>query len=85
MSDRARMAGQVVFLTVALAVFWLAFVANLTADDLLLGIPAVLLSVGFAFFAIRKLPISCVSCGVTGSTGRVLHAASSASGPCIAS
>jgi multisubunit Na+/H+ antiporter MnhE subunit len=57
MSDRARMMGQVVFLTVALAVFWLAFVANLTADDLLLGIPAVLLSVGFAFFAIRKLPI----------------------------
>lgn len=57
MSDRVRMAGQVVFLTVALAVFWLAFVANLRPDDLYVGIPAVLLSIAFAFFAIRRLPI----------------------------
>lgn len=57
MSDRVRMTGQVLFLTVALAVFWLAFVANFSVDDLLLGIPAVLLSVAFAFFAVRNLPI----------------------------
>ena len=57
MGDRVRMTGQVVFLTVALAVFWLAFVANLTADDLYVGIPAVLLSIAFSFFAIRRMPI----------------------------
>jgi hypothetical protein len=57
MSDRVRMTGQVVFLTVALAFFWLAFVANLTADDLYVGIPAVLLSIAFSFFAIRRMPI----------------------------
>lgn len=57
MSDRARMTGQVVFLTVALVVFWLAFVADLQPDDMYIGIPAVILSVAFAFFAIRRLPI----------------------------
>jgi hypothetical protein len=57
MSDRVRMTGQVVFLTVALAVFWLAFIADLQPDDLYVGIPAVILSVAFAFFAIRRLPI----------------------------
>lgn len=57
MSDRVRMTGQVVFLTVALAVFWLAFVADLRPDDLYVGIPAVILSVAFAFFAVRRLPI----------------------------
>jgi len=35
--------------------------------------------------AMRKPPMSCASSGVTGSAGRVVHAASSASGPCIAS
>ncbi|HLJ75966.1 MAG TPA: hypothetical protein VKT75_01060 [Acidobacteriaceae bacterium] len=57
MSDRARMTGQVVFLTIALAVFWLAFIADLQPDDLYVGIPAVILSVAFAFFSIRRLPI----------------------------
>src|SRR5579859_2642281 len=57
MSDRVRMTGQVVFLTVALVVFWLAFIANLQPDDLYVGIPAVILSVAFAFFSIRRLPI----------------------------
>ncbi|HEV2279770.1 MAG TPA: hypothetical protein VGS02_16440 [Acidobacteriaceae bacterium] len=57
MSDRARMAGQVVFLTVVLAVFWLAFVANLQPHDMYVGIPALILSLAFAFFAIRNIPI----------------------------
>ena len=57
MSDRVRMTGQVVFLTVALAVFWLAFVADLRPDDMYVGIPAVILSIAFAFFAVRRLPI----------------------------
>lgn len=57
MSDRVRMTGQVVFLTVVLAVFWLAFVADLRPDDMYVGIPALILSLAFAFFAIRNLPI----------------------------
>lgn len=57
MSDRVRMTGQVVFLTVVLAVFWLAFVADLRPDDLYVGIPALILSLAFAFFAVRRLPI----------------------------
>lgn len=57
MSDRVRMAGQVLFLTVVLAVFWLAFVADLKPDDMYVGIPALILSLAFAFFAIRNLPI----------------------------
>lgn len=57
MSDRVRMTGQVVFLTVVLAVFWLAFIADLRPDDLYVGIPALILSLAFAFFAIRNMPI----------------------------
>jgi len=38
-------------------VFWIACVASLDLHELLLGLPAVLASVAFSFYAIRKLPI----------------------------
>lgn len=52
-----RMAGQVVFLTVLLVFFWIACVDGFKAHELLLGIPAIIASVAFAFYAIRNVPL----------------------------
>lgn len=57
MTEAARKAAQVALLTGGLIVFWLACVASFHPHELLLGIPAVLGSVTFSFYAIRKLPI----------------------------
>lgn len=48
---------QVFVLTLALIVFWIASVGSFHTHELLLGVPAVLLSTAFSFYAIRQLPI----------------------------
>ena len=57
MTESARKASQVTFLSMALMVFWVACVANFHLHEMLLGLPAVLGATAFSFFAIRKLPI----------------------------
>lgn len=57
MTQAVRKTVQVLLLTVALAVFWVACVATFHLHEMLLGIPAVVASVVFAFYAISKLPI----------------------------
>lgn len=57
MTRAARRAGEAGLLSVVLTVFWVACVASFRVHELVLGAPAVAVSVGFAFFAIRKLPI----------------------------
>lgn len=57
MRTRSRGVAQVLILSVMLALFWLACVANLSLHDMIVGLPAVFLSVAFSFFAIRILPI----------------------------
>lgn len=57
MAKAARRSGQVFSLCIALMLFWIACVASLHKDELILGVPAVLLSAGFSFFAISKVPI----------------------------
>ncbi|MGB9029530.1 MAG: hypothetical protein WCC27_05365 [Acidobacteriaceae bacterium] len=52
-----RRVAQVLILSVMLAIFWLACVADLNPHDMILGAPAVILSVAFSFFTIRSLPI----------------------------
>jgi multisubunit Na+/H+ antiporter MnhE subunit len=44
-------------LTVALAVFWVACVSTVRSHELLVGLGAVLLSVGSCLFVIRTLPL----------------------------
>lgn len=57
MTQAARKAMQVLLLTAALAVFWVACVASFHLHEMLLGIPAVAAAVVFAFYAICRLPI----------------------------
>lgn len=57
MTRQGRCALQAVFLCVALAIFWIACVSSLHAHELIVGIPAVMLSVSFCLFAVRTLPI----------------------------
>lgn len=57
MTTATRNAAQTILLLVALAVFWLACVANLTKDDMIVGAGAVALSVAFCFFVVRTLPL----------------------------
>lgn len=57
MARSLRLAIQVVFLSIALEIFWIACTASVHAHELGAGIPAVLLSATFSAFAVRKLPI----------------------------
>lgn len=57
MNAASRRSAQALILSIALMVFWIACVASLHTDELLVGIPSVLLSVAFSFYSIRKLPI----------------------------
>lgn len=57
MSQGLLKGAQVLFLAVLLAFFWIACVNGFKFHELLLGIPAVIASVAFAFYAIRNVPI----------------------------
>lgn len=57
MTRRPRSAFQAILLTVALSIFWIASVASLRLHELLIGIPAVLISVAFCLFTVRTLPL----------------------------
>lgn len=57
MTTTIRNSIQAILLWVALMIFWFACVANLTKDDMIVGVPSVILSVVFCVFVVRTLPI----------------------------
>ncbi|HEY1807203.1 MAG TPA: hypothetical protein VGG42_01515 [Acidobacteriaceae bacterium] len=57
MRRSARYAFQTILLGIVLEIFWIACVSNLKPHEMIVGIPATLLSVAFCLFTVHKLPL----------------------------